>query len=315
MNSHKHARLTPIGRALLVSRVLELGWTVLAASRAGGVSCRTGYKWLARFKSEGPHGLLDRSSRPKRMPRALGTAEQQRLEGLRRQRWPLWRIAQQAGRGIGTVSRCMRRLGLSRLASLEPPAPVMRYERAAPGELLHLDTKKLGRIEGIGHRITGRRQHRNRGIGWDMVHLAIDDHSRVSFALIKTDERGDSCAKFLHEAVAYYAALGVRIDRVMTDNGCGYVSRAFKAACLELGVRHVRTRPYTPKTNGKAERFVQTSLREWAYARPYLNSAERAAALPPFLHRYNWHRPHSALNHRPPITRIPGVSNLLELDT
>jgi len=315
MNSHKHARLTPIGRALLVSRVLELGWTVLAASRAGGVSCRTGYKWLARFKSEGPHGLLDRSSRPKRMPRALGTAEQQRLEGLRRQRWPLWRIAQQAGRGIGTVSRCMRRLGLSRLASLEPPAPVMRYERAAPGELLHLDTKKLGRIEGIGHRITGRRQHRNRGIGWDMVHLAIDDHSRVSFALIKTDERGDSCAKFLHEAVAYYAALGVRIDRVMTDNGCGYVSRAFKAACLELGVRHVRTRPYTPKTNGKAERFVQTSLREWAYARPYVNSAERAAALPPFLHRYNWHRPHSALNHRPPITRIPGVSNLLELDT
>jgi len=314
MNSHKHARLTPIGRALLVSRVLELGWTVLAASRAGGVSCRTGYKWLARFKSEGPHGLLDRSSRPKRMPRALGTAEQQRLEGLRRQRWPLWRIAQQAGRGIGTVSRCMRRLGLSRLASLEPPAPVMRYERAAPGELLHLDTKKLGRIEGIGHRITGRRQHRNRGIGWDMVHLAIDDHSRVSFALIKTDERGDSCAKFLHEAVAYYAALGVRIDRVMTDNGCGYVSRAFKAACLELGVRHVRTRPYTPKTNGKAERFVQTSLREWAYARPYVNSAERAAALPPFLHRYNWHRPHSALNHRPPITRIPGVSNLLELD-
>jgi len=315
MNSHKHARLTPIGRALLVSRVLELGWTVLAASRAGGVSCRTGYKWLARFKSEGPHGLLDRSSRPKRMPRALGTAEQQRLEGLRRQRWPLWRIAQQAGRGIGTVSRCMRRLGLSRLASLEPPAPVMRYERAAPGELLHLDTKKLGRIEGIGHRITGRRQHRNRGIGWDMVHLAIDDHSRVSFALIKTDERGDSCAKFLHEAVAYYAALGVRIDRVMTDNGCGYVSRAFKAACLELGVRHVRTRPYTPKTNGKAERFVQTSLREWAYARPYVNSAERAAALPPFLHRYNWHRPHSALNHRPPITRIPGVSNLLELDS
>ena len=315
MNSHKHARLTPIGRALLVSRVLELGWTVLAASRAGGVSCRTGYKWLARFRSEGPHGLLDRSSRPKRMPRALGTAEQQRLEGLRRQRWPLWRIAQQAGRGIGTVSRCMRRLGLSRLASLEPPAPVMRYERAAPGELLHLDTKKLGRIEGIGHRITGRRQHRNRGIGWDMVHLAIDDHSRVSFALIKTDERGDSCAKFLHEAVAYYAALGVRIDRVMTDNGCGYVSRAFKAACLELGVRHVRTRPYTPKTNGKAERFVQTSLREWAYARPYVNSAERAAALPPFLHRYNWHRPHSALNHRPPITRIPGVSNLLELDT
>ena len=148
-----------------------------------------------------------------------------------------------------------------------------------------------------------------------MVHLAIDDHSRVSFALIKTDERGENCAQFLREAVAYYAALGVRIDRVMTDNGCGYVSKAFRSACNELGIRHVRTRPYTPKTNGKAERFVQTSLREWAYAQPYVSSAQRAAALQPFLHRYNWHRPHSALNRQPPMSRIPAVSNLLELNT
>jgi len=315
MNSHKHARLTSMGRALLVSRVLEMGWTVAAASQAAGISCRTGYKWLARFKTEGPSGLLDRSSRPRRMPRALSAAEQSHLELLRRQRWPLWRIALRAGRGMGTVSRCMKRLGLSRLASLEPPVPVVRYERAAPGELLHLDTKKLGRIDGVGHRITGDRTlNRNRGIGWDLVHLAIDDHSRVSFALIKADECGHSCADFLREAVAYYASLGVRIDRVMTDNGSGYVSKAFRQACVELGVRHLRTRPYTPKTNGKAERFVQTSLREWAYARPYESSAQREAALQPFLHRYNWHRPHSALNRQPPMSRIPGMNNLLELN-
>lgn len=315
MNSHKHARLTPKGRALLVSRVLDEGWTVVDASLAAGVSRRTGYKWLARFKSEGLAGLSDRSSRPRRSPRALCAHEHQQLEGLRRQRWPLWRIAQQAGRGMGTVSRCMKRLGLSRLKALEPFAPVVRYERAAPGELLHLDTKKLGRIDGVGHRITGNRRDTRRGIGWDMVHLAIDDHSRVSFALIKTDECGSSCAHFLRQAVAYYASLGVRIDRVMTDNGTGYRSKVFAQTCLELGIRHVRTRPYTPKTNGKAERFVQTSLREWAYARPYASSAQREAALQPFLHRYNWHRPHSALNRQPPMSRIPAVSNLLELNS
>jgi len=316
MNSHKHARLTAKGRALLVSRVLQEGWTVAAASQAAGVSRRTGFKWLARFRAEGPGGLNDRSSRPKRCPRALTQAEQSELEGLRRQRWPLWRIAAQAQRGIGTVSRCMRQLGLSRLKSLEPPAPVVRYERDRPGELLHLDTKKLGRIDGVGHRITGNRGlNRNHGIGWDMVHLAIDDHSRVSFALIKTDERAQQCVQFLREAVAYYASLGVRIDRVMTDNGCGYVSKAFRSACLELRIRHLRTRPYTPKTNGKAERFVQTSLREWAYARPYISSAQRQAALQPFLDRYNWLRPHSALNRQPPMSRIPAMSNLLELNT
>jgi transposase InsO family protein len=316
MNSHKHARLTAKGRALLVSRVLDEGWSVGAASQAAGISKRTGFKWLARFRSEGAAGLVDRSSRPLRSPRSLTTHEQAEFEGLRRQRWPLWRIAAQAGRGVGTVSRCMKRLGLSRLKSLEPSLPVVRYERAAAGELLHLDTKKLGRIDGVGHRITGDRTlNRNRGIGWDMVHLAIDDHSRVSFALIKTDERGDNCALFLRQAVAYYAGLGVRIDRVMTDNGCGYVSKAFQAACIELGIRHVRTRPYTPKTNGKAERFVQTSLREWAYAQPYVSSAQREAALQPFMHRYNWHRPHSALNRQPPMSRIPAMSNLLELNS
>jgi transposase InsO family protein len=310
MNSHKHARLTPKGRALLVSRVVHEGWTVADASLAVGVSKRTGYKWLARFKAEGEPGLLDRSSRPRRCPRGLSAEERYVLEGLRRQRWPLWRIAMQAGRGVATVSRCMKRLGLSRLKSLEPPVPVVRYERAAAGELLHIDTKKLGRIDGIGHRITGdRTKNHNRGIGWDLVHLAIDDHSRVSFAQVLPDEKAVSCVQFLRQAVAYYASLGVRIERVMTDNGTGY-KNTFKTACDQLGIRHIKTKPYTPKTNGKAERFVQTSLREWAYARPYVSSAQREAALQPFLHRYNWHRPHCALNRQPPMSRIPAVSNL-----
>ena len=316
MNSHKHARMTAKGRALMVQRVLRQGWRLSAAAEAAGVSRQTAAKWLRRFEAEGVAGLADRSSKPRRSPHGLAEGEIERLERLRRQRWPLWRIARELRRALSTVSRCAKRLGLSRLAWLEPRLPVVRYERAAPGELLHLDTKKLGRIHGLGHRVTGdRAKNRNRGIGWDMVHLAIDDHSRVSYALIKTDECGPSCAQFLRQAVAYYSSLGVTIDRVMTDNGTGYRSKAFKAACAELAVRHIRTRPYTPRTNGKAERFVQTSLREWAYARPYVSSAEREQALQPFLHRYNWHRPHSALNHQPPITRIPGVNNLFEHDS
>ena len=315
MNSHKHARLTAKGRALLVSRVLEERWTVVAASDAAGVSERTGHKWLARYRSEGLSGLVDRSSRPRRSPRALSEGELVDLERLRRQRWPQWRIAQQTRRGLATVSRCMHRLGLSRLKSLEPPVPIVRYERATPGELLHIDTKKLGRIDGIGHRITGdRAKSRNRGIGWELVHLAIDDHSRVSFAQILPDETSASCIAFLRAAVAYYASLGVRIEGVMTDNGTGY-KNTFRAACDELGIRHLKTRPYTPRTNGKAERFVQTSLREWAYARPYVSSTQREAALQPFLHRYNWHRPHTALNHQPPMTRIPAMNNVLELNS
>jgi len=315
MNSHKHARLTPKGRALLVSRVLQQGWKVAAASEAGGVSVRTAYKWLARFKAEGSAGLNDRSSKPTHCPHATSPVDRAYFEALRRQRWPLWRIAMQVGRSLATLSRCMKQAGLSRLRSLEPVLPVVRYERAAPGELLHIDTKRLGRIQGVGHRITGDRTlNRNQGIGWDAVHLAIDDHSRVSFAAIKPDETSASCTQFLREAVAAYARLGVRIDRVMTDNGAGY-KKIFDAACGELGLRHIRTRPYTPKTNGKAERFVQTSLREWAYARPYESSAQREAALQPFIHHYNWHRPHSALNHQPPMSRIPAMNNLLKLDT
>uniref|UniRef100_UPI0017CB84A3 IS481 family transposase n=1 Tax=Ramlibacter sp. TaxID=1917967 RepID=UPI0017CB84A3 len=308
MNSHKHARLTPAGRALLVDRVLQQGWTMAAAAEAVGISCRSGFKWLARFRAEGPAGLRDRSSRPHVSPTGCAAQEVRLFEQRRRERVPLWRIARECGRSLATVSRHVKRLGLSRLAALQPPEPVRRYERASPGELLHIDTKRLGRIQGVGHRITGdRTKNRNRGIGWDAVHLAIDDHSRVSFALILPDEGALSCTDFLRQDVAYYASLGVRIDRVMTDNGAGY-KKSFQAACEQLGIRHIRTRPYTPKTNGKVERFVQTSLREWAYARPYESSEQRRAALQPFVDHYNWLRPHSALNHQPPMSRIPAMN-------
>lgn len=314
MNSHKHARLTRAGRALLVDRVLREEWTVAAAAQAAGVSRRTAYKWLQRFKTEGLTGLLDRSSRPHRSPKACSAEQVRQFEQRRRERLPLWRIARDAGCSLATVARYVARLGLSRLSSLQPVEPIRRYERERPGELLHIDTKRLGRIEGIGHRITGDRTlNRRRGKGWEAVHLAIDDHSRVSFARLLADETTASCVQFLREAVAFYAGLGVRIERVMTDNGTGY-KNIFKAACDELGIRHIKTRPYTPKTNGKAERFVQTSLREWAYVKPYDSSAQRQAALQPFIDGYNWSRPHSALNHQPPISRIPAVNDVLRLN-
>lgn len=314
MNSHKHARLTRTGRALLVDRALREGWTVAAAAAAVGVSRRTTYKWLARFKDEGPLGLVDRSSRPDRSPAACPARQLGEFEQRRRKRQPLWRIARETGRSLATVARHMARLGLNRLPPLQPREPIVRYERARPGELLHIDTKRLGRIEGVGHRITGdRRINRRKGKGWEAVHLAIDDHSRVSFAQVLTDETASSYVQFLRDAVTYYASIGVRIERVMADNGAGY-KNTFRAACDEQGIRHVRTRPYTPKTNGKAERFVQTSLREWAYVRPYASSARRKAALKPFIDRYNHSRPHSALGHQPPMSRIPGVNDLLRLN-
>ena len=315
MNSHKHARLTPKGRALLVERVLDEGWSVQEASLAAGVSRRTAYKWIKRFESEGQAGLFDRSSRPHSSPTATSPRKRRRFEQLRRRRWPLWRIASDQGCSIATVSRCMKRIGLSRLKSLEPAEPVVRYEREAPGELIHIDTKRLGRIKGVGHRITGDpSKNKNRGIGWDAVHLAIDDHSRVAFAQVKTDETTHSCVEFLRETVAFYTSLGVHIESVMTDNGTGY-KKTYDLACAELGLRHLRTRPYTPKTNGKVERLVQTSLRGWAYVRPYRSSASRKAALQPFIHHYNWHRPHSALAHQPPMIRIPAVNDLMKLNT
>ena len=232
---------------------------------------------------------------------------------LRRRRFTGKEIAAQTGVSPSTVSRILQRAGLSRVKDLEPEEPVRRYERARPGEMLHIDIKKLGRFAVPGHRATGTRQNcRNQGAGWDFVHVAIDDHSRIAFSQIRPDEKTSSAIAFLEAAVAYYRSLGVVIERVMTDNGSCYKSHDFAAACRRLKVRHIRTRPYTPRTNGKAERFIQTALREWAYARTYANSRERSSELPIWLHRYNWHRPHGSLNSRPPVSRLPlSEDNLL----
>jgi transposase InsO family protein len=313
MNIHKNARLTPLGRERIVLQVLG-GKTPEAAGRAAGVCPRTVRKWVARYRSEGLAGLADRSSRPHRLYRPTPAAIVEKVETLRRQRWTGKQIAAEVGVSPATVSRILRRLGLNRIAALEPAEPVRRYEREHPGELIHIDIKKLGRFDRVGHRITGNRQSNSRGIGWEFVHVCIDDASRLAFSRILPDEKKESAVAFLHAAVAYYQSLGVTVARVMTDNGPCYKSFDFRDACRDLGLRHIRTRPYTPKTNGKAERFIQTCLREWAYAQAYPTSDRRAEELPIWLHRYNWHRPHGSLKSKPPISRLAQTEdNLLRL--
>ena len=312
MNLHKHARLSPRGRALLVDRILIQGLRVEEAAHAAGVSVRTAYKWLKRFKEEGSGGLTDRSSRPRHCPHATAPQIVDQVLEQRRARQTYRQIAEQLSVAPSTVARLLRRAGLHRLAELEPAAPHNRYEYAAPGQLLHLDIKKLARFRQPGHRVTGNRQVNSDGIGWEYVHLAIDDHSRVAFGSIEPDERGISACRALLQAARYYRGLGVRFERVLTDNGACYRSRSFRRLVHRLGMRHLRTRPYTPRTNGKAERLVQTCLREWAYARSYANSEQRAGALPGWLHHYNWHRLHASLGYKPPITRIP-LNNVLGL--
>jgi transposase InsO family protein len=315
MNMHKNARLTPLGRERVV-REVRSGQTPEAAARAAGVCPRTVRKWVARFKAEGIEGLRDRSSRPHRLRQLTPAAIVVRVEALRRQRWTGKQIAAELGISAATVSRILRRLGLNRIAALEPAEPIRRYERQHPGELIHIDIKKLGRFERTGHRITGRRSGNasSRGSGWEYVHVAIDDASRVAFSQILPNERKESAVAFLKAAVAYYQSLGVTVARVMTDNGSCYISKAFRKACRELGLKHIRTRPYTPRTNGKAERFIQTALREWAYAQAYPTSDRRAEELPFWLHRYNWHRPHGSLKSNPPISRLVlAQDNLLRL--
>jgi transposase InsO family protein len=315
MDMHKNARLTPRGRAELVRRVVELGQSPKAVASAFGLCVKTVRKWVARWHAEGEPGLMDRSSRPHRRRRATPAAVAARVGELRRLRWTGKAIAAEVGVSPATVSRILKRLGLNRLRDLEPAEPVRRYERERPGELIHLDIKKLGRFEAVGHRITGdRRQGKSRGAGWEFVHVCIDDASRIAFSRILPDERKETATAFLVAAVGYYRSLGVQVARVMTDNGSCYRSRAFRDLCRDLGLRHIRTRPYTPRTNGKAERFIQTALREWAYAKAYDTSAMRAAELPFWLHRYNWHRPHGALKSKPPISRLAlSEDNLLRL--
>jgi transposase InsO family protein len=315
MNVHKNAPLTPKGREAMVRAVLDGGLTPAAAARQFNTSSKTVSKWIGRFKEEGADGLRDRSSRPLSSPSLTKPATCAAIEALRRQRRTGEQIAVEVGVSAATVSRVLRRLGLNRMAALEPAEPVRRYERERPGEMIHIDIKKLGRFNKVGHRFRGRSEDaRTRNAGWEYVHVAIDDHSRVAFAKVMPNERRSSAVAFLKEALAYYNSLGVKVQRVMSDNGSCYRSSTFRRLCKRLGLKHIRTRPYTPRTNGKAERFIQTSMREWAYAQAYPNSRERRAELPIWLHRYNWHRPHAGIDDKTPISRLGlAGNNLLRL--
>lgn len=307
MNLHSGARTCPASRALLIERAQRQGWHVTAAARAAGVSPRTVYKWIARHAREGVPGLHDRSSRPHRSPGELPLETVGCVVLLRQTRMTVARIASSLDLPRSTVARVLQRRGLNRLRALEPQEPVRRYTRRHPGELLHLDVKKLGRISGFyGHRITGDRRRRRRGAGWDFVHIAIDDASRLAYAEVLANEQGDTSADFLDRALQWFARHDIRVRRVMTDNGSGYVSSCFRLACARHRLHHLRTRPYRPCTNGKAERFIQTLLREWAYVRPYRTSKRRTQALPLFLKYYNQQRPHGSLCGRPPISRLKG---------
>jgi transposase InsO family protein len=283
MDIHQNARLTPFSREAL--------------------SAKTAAKWVRRYQREGRGGLCDHSSRPLRSPRRCPPDLVVRVEDLRRQRWTGVRIALATGLSRATVSRILRRLHLSRIRDLEPPPPVLRYEHPRPGDLLHLDIKKIGRFQAVGCRITGNRRGRIHRAGWEYIHVAIDDHSRIAFSQILPNQKASAAATFLQAAIDYYARLGIAIRRLLTDNGPCYRSGIFRRLCHQLGLRQRFTRPYTPRTNGKAERFIQTALREWAYARSYDNSEVRAGELPAWIHQYNWHRPHASLNHAPPISR------------
>ena len=303
MDVHENARLTPRGRALLVERVRREG--AKRAAEAFGVSQKTARKWLERFDSEGPSGLVDRSSRPARSPSALPAGWVELIEQLRREtRLTGAQIGQRLSLARSTVAAYLTRLGLGRMKALDPKEPVRRYQRERSGELLHLDVKKLGRFHRAGHRITGDRHNPSDGAGWDFVHVAIDDATRLAYVEVLPDEKRATTTGFLVRALRWFRQLGVRIERVMSDNGSPYVSKLFRKACRWLGIRHIRTRPYTPKTNGKAERFIQTLMREWAYAIPFDTSEHRARDLPRWLDLYNRSRPHSALGGRPPFLAL-----------
>lgn len=311
MNVHKNARTTPFSRGVLVRRVMS-GEAVEAVAEDLSISERTVYKWMSRFRSGGEAALQDRSSRPRRQ-HGVSADTVSAIEGLRRQRLTSPTISRALGVPVSTVTLVLRRLGLNRLKALDPVEPKVRYERQRPGELIHIDTKKLGRINGIGHRVTGdRRGHRARGVGWEHLHVAIDDASRLAYTELLSADGGEACAGFLSRAAAWFARVGIRIERIMTDNAFAYTqSKAFRAAVRELGARHITTRPYRPRTNGKAERFIQTALREWLYAKPYSSSADRSSDMPGWLHWYNHHRPHAGIMAATPAHRL---NNLLGND-
>lgn len=301
MDVHKNARSVPASRVLLFKRVSEQGYSVRAASEAAGMSDRRCREWIRRAERNEP--LTDRSSRPHATQGVTGEKREQILM-FRRERRTMRQVARIAGVSLSTVARICKREGLSRLRSLEPPPPPVRYERERPGELLHIDTKRLGRFDRPGHRVTRTRSHGSRRQGFEFVFVATDDHTRMSFARILHDEHGESACRFLLAAVAWFARMNIRIERVITDNGSPFRSRVFRALCAKLGIKQKFTRPYTPRTNGKVERMIQTLLREWAYRFKFESSAERKQWLEPYLHFYNYHRGHTSLGDNPPISRL-----------
>lgn len=303
MELHKNARSCPASRLLLAQRI-EAGMSVTSAAEAAGVSRQSAWKWRRRYREAGEAALVDRSSRPNRMPQQVHPDRVEEVIRLRRRRHTGPQISVRVGLSHSTVARILTRHGLARLKSLEPKEPVVRYQRDRPGELIHVDIKKLGRIGRVGHRIHGDRTTRVRGIGWEFVHVAIDDASRMAYAEVLPNERSPSSVAFLKRSVAWFQNRGVHCQAVMSDNGSCYVSHRFKAACQKLQLRHLRTRPYRPRTNGKAERFIQTLLREWAYRRPYATSVQRTDRLPRYLNHYNLRRPHASLNKRTPAQRL-----------
>lgn len=313
MNTHKNARLTYLRRLELVQDITERGLCASEAAAKQGVSPITARKWLGRYLVAGAAGLLDKSSRPARSPRQIEPNVALVIVELRHKLMLQAQIASYVGVSKATVSRVLRRAGLSRLTDLRPPEPVQRYEREQPGELLHVDIKKLGRIERPGHRVTGTREGRVQGAGWEFLYVAVDDHSRVAFTQMYPDERKESAMSFLEAAAAYYASLGVPVQRLITDNGPAFHSKAFVRRCDELGISQRFTRAYRPQTNGKAERFIQSALREWAYGHSYVHSDQRRAALPLWNHFYNWHRQHHGIGLNPPMSRLSATNNLLTL--
>ena len=308
MNMHKNAVLTPVSRERAVRRVLG-GEKAAVVARSVGISRERLFEWLRRWREEGRAGLQDRSSRPLRSPRKLHRARERQIVRLRRQRWSTPRIADQLKLPLSTVGVVCRRNGLGRLKDLEPATAVIRYEWSKPGEMVHLDTKKLARIEGIGHRIHGDRSRSIEGVGWEFLHVCVDDATRLSYAEVLPDERKERCTSFLMRALAWFGTRAVKVERIMTDNGSGYRSKLFRRVVQAHGARHIFTRPYTPRTNGKAERFIQTCKRDWAYARPYRHSDARTAALALFLCFYNCHRPHWGIGRKTPQLRLRELVN------
>jgi len=305
---HRNAKTTPTMRALIVQRIRQEHWPAAAAAAAAGVSLRTTYKWLRRHRLGGRPALEDASSQPHRQPRRTSSETVAAIVAARHARRTAWGIATRLQVPRSTVAAILARAGLNRLARLTPPPPVTRYEWAHPGDLLHLDVKPLARIAGVGHRIHGDRRARVQGIGWEYAHVAVDDHSRAAYVEVLPDQTGASTAGFLQRTIAWFARRGVRIARVLTDNGGNYRSRRFQAIAARHHLRLKRARPYRPQTNGKAERFIQTLIREWAYVRPYTTSARRTRALQPWVRAYNAVRPHAALGYQPPRSRFPRVA-------